>query len=47
MVCEVGFRFIIYVGEFGGLDSVWEVICDLNVECIGYGVCVIEDFKLV
>lgn len=46
-VCDVGWYIIVYVGEVVGLESIWQVICELGVECIGYGVKVIEDWVLM
>lgn len=47
MAREAGLRLTTHAGEFGGPDSVWEAIRDLNVERIGHGVRSIEDPKLV
>lgn len=47
MVVDVGLGIIVYVGEFGGLESVIVVFEFLWVKWLGYGVCVIEDFDLV
>ncbi|MDP2517696.1 adenosine deaminase [Shimia thalassica] len=47
MAREAGLRLTTHAGEFGGPDSVWEAIRDLNVERIGHGVRAIEDPKLV
>ncbi|WP_299349871.1 adenosine deaminase [uncultured Shimia sp.] len=44
---EVGLRLTTHAGEFGGPESVWEAIRDLNVERIGHGVRAIEDPSLV
>lgn len=46
-VCDVGWYIIVYVGEVVGLESIWQVICELGVECIGYGVKVVEDCVLM
>lgn len=46
-VCDVGWYIIVYVGEVVGLESIWQVICELGVECIGYGVKVVEDLVLM
>ena len=47
MAREAGLKLTTHAGEFGGPDSVWEAIRDLNVERIGHGVRAIEDPKLV
>ena len=47
MAREAGLRLTTHAGEFGGPDSVWEAIRDLNVERIGHGVRAIEDKALV
>ena len=47
MAREAGLRLTTHAGEFGGPESVWEAIRDLNVERIGHGVRAIEDPKLV
>ncbi|WP_127115017.1 adenosine deaminase [Shimia sediminis] len=47
MAREAGLRLTTHAGEFGGPESVWEAIRDLNVERIGHGVRAIEDTKLV
>jgi len=44
---EAGLRLTSHAGEFGGPESVWEAIRDLNVERIGHGVRAIEDKRLV
>ncbi|SHK07411.1 adenosine deaminase [Shimia gijangensis] len=44
---EAGLRLTTHAGEFGGPESVWEAIRDLNVERIGHGVRAIEDPALV
>ncbi|MEQ9695126.1 adenosine deaminase [Shimia sp. SDUM112013] len=47
MAREAGLRLTTHAGEFGGPESVWEAIRDLNVERIGHGVRAIEDRALV
>lgn len=47
MAREAGLRLTTHAGEFGGPESVWEAIRDLNVERIGHGVRAIEDPSLV
>ncbi|MGX9349604.1 adenosine deaminase [Shimia sp. W99] len=47
MAREAGLRLTTHAGEFGGPQSVWEAIRDLNVERIGHGVRAIEDRALV
>ena len=47
MAREAGLRLTTHAGEFGGPESVWEAIRDLNVERIGHGVRAIEDPALV
>ena len=47
MAREAGLRLTTHAGEFGGPESVWEAIRDLNVERIGHGVRAIEDRVLV
>lgn len=47
MAREAGLRLTTHAGEFGGPDSVWEAIRDLNVERIGHGVRAIEDKALI
>ncbi|NQY59013.1 adenosine deaminase [Cognatishimia sp.] len=47
MAREAGLKLTTHAGEFGGPESVWEAIRDLNVERIGHGVRAIEDPKLV
>jgi adenosine deaminase len=47
MAREAGLRLTTHAGEFGGPDSVWEALSDLNVERIGHGVRAIEDKALV
>lgn len=36
-----------YVGEWGGLDMVVDILCDFKVLWIGYGINVIKDLVLV
>ena len=47
MAREAGLRLTTHAGEFGGPESVWDAIRDLNVERIGHGVRAIEDPALV
>ncbi len=47
MAREAGLKLTTHAGEFGGPESVWEAIRDLNVERIGHGVRSIEDPALV
>ncbi|MBO9396651.1 adenosine deaminase [Shimia sp. R9_2] len=44
---EAGLKLTTHAGEFGGPESVWDAINDLNVERIGHGVRSIEDPDLV
>ena len=44
---EAGLRLTTHAGEFGGPESIWEAIRDLNVDRIGHGVRAIEDPALV
>lgn len=44
---EAGLKLTTHAGEFGGPESVWDAINDLNVERIGHGVRSIEDADLV
>lgn len=44
---EAGLRLTTHAGEFGGPESIWEAIRDLNVDRIGHGVRSIEDPALV
>lgn len=44
---EAGLHLTTHAGEFGGPESVWDAINDLNVERIGHGVRAIEDADLV
>lgn len=44
---EAGLQLTTHAGEFGGPESVWDAIKDLNVERIGHGVRSIEDPELV
>ncbi|WP_422047771.1 adenosine deaminase [Shimia sp.] len=44
---EAGLKLTTHAGEFGGPESVWNAINDLNVERIGHGVRSIEDPDLV
>lgn len=46
-VCEVGFLVVVYVGEEGVVEYVWEVLDLFKVNCIDYGVCFEEDFVLM
>lgn len=46
-VKKYGILCIVYVGEVCGVDSVWEILCYFYFKWIGYGVCSIEDFKLM
>ncbi|WP_435229921.1 adenosine deaminase [Pseudopelagicola sp. nBUS_20] len=47
MAREAGLRLTTHAGEFGGPESVWDAIRDLDVERIGHGVRAIEDPALV
>ena len=47
MAREAGLRLTSHAGEWGGPQSVWDVINDLRVERIGHGVHAIGDPKLV
>lgn len=42
-VCSEGFFIVVYVGEEGLFEYIWEVFDLFKVECIDYGVCVFED----
>ena len=44
---EAGLKLTTHAGEFGGPESVWDAINDLNVERVGHGVRAIEDPDLV
>ncbi|MBO9400176.1 adenosine deaminase [Shimia sp. R9_3] len=44
---EAGLKLTTHAGEFGGPESVWDAINDLNVERIGHGVRSIEDPDLI
>ncbi|KPA21840.1 Aminodeoxyfutalosine deaminase [Shimia sp. SK013] len=44
---EAGLQLTTHAGEFGGPESVWDAIRDLNVERIGHGVRAIEDPELI
>ncbi|MDV4145300.1 adenosine deaminase [Shimia sp. FJ5] len=44
---EAGLCLTTHAGEFGGPESVWQALRDLNVDRIGHGVRAIEDARLV
>lgn len=46
-MAEAGFRLTAHAGEWGGADSVRDVLDDLKVERIGHGVRAAEDSDLV
>ena len=47
MAREAGLRLTAHAGEWGGAQSVFEAVRDLNVERIGHGVQSVNDPKLV
>ena len=47
MAREAGLRLTSHAGEWGGAESVRQVLFDLNVERLGHGVQVIDDDALV
>jgi len=47
MAREAGLRLTTHAGEWGGAESVWQAVRDLNVERIGHGVQSIDDLALV
>jgi len=47
MAREAGLRLTTHAGEWGGAESVWQAVRDLQVERIGHGVQSIDDPALV
>jgi adenosine deaminase len=47
MARDAGLRLTSHAGEWGGAQSIWDTLQDLNVERIGHGVHAINDPKLV
>ena len=47
MAREAGLRLTTHAGEWGGAESVWQAVRDLQVERIGHGVQSIDDLALV
>lgn len=47
MAREAGLKLTTHAGEFGGPESIWDAIRDLNVQRVGHGVRAIEDPELV
>lgn len=47
VVCVLGFKCVVYVGEEGFLEYIWQVLDLLYVDCIDYGVWCVEDVLLI